>query len=117
VLDFDAKQLEAIGTASLVDRVRVFLAQEFADARSADQLALAGEVRARLDDARLYGLDTSAAAATFIVLAWLFGGGFERTDDALRALLEDRSRPAHEKRVLLEVWALGAVQRLRGGPQ
>lgn len=114
MLEFDAQQLEAIGAASFVDRVRTFLAQEFADARAADPLALADEVRVRLEDARAYGLDTARAAATFLALTWMFGGGFERGDERLRAALEDRSRPAHEKCALLEIWALGATQRMRG---
>jgi hypothetical protein len=115
VLDFDARQLEAIGVASLVDRVRTFLAEEFADARAADPLALADELRARLDEARECGLDTARAAATLLVLGWLFGSGFEHGDAALERSLAERDRGAEEKRALIEIWALAAAARLGGG--
>ena len=114
MLQFNRKQLSAIGNESLRTRLGEYLRQHLPQLQSLPAGELDRELDPLLADARRHGLTSQRAAATFVVANVVLGRDVVARDPAFRQILADRSRPVADRARLLHIWlarSCGALQR------
>ena len=88
---------------SIEQRLVAMIRRHHPEAAALDDGELAQGVRAQLERAADYGLDSERGAASFVYAAWLLGPGFDERVPALAQVLREPAlSPLHKADALLD---------------
>ena len=114
MLQFNRKQMAAIGEDSLRTRLRDYLRQHLPQLREVPQQQLDRELAPLLADARRHGLGSQRAAAVFVLANVVLGRDVVAHDPTVQQILASRARSVTDRARLLEIWLTnlwGGLQR------
>ena len=118
MLEFDRKQMSAIGEANLRNNLADFLNRHLGGKAPLPLDQLDAELDAVISHCRKAGLKSQRAVAAYAVACALFGNARVAGDPSIIGILADRSTPQMDRALLIEMWtaaAYGDFRRRQGG--
>lgn len=114
MLQFNRKQMAAIGESNLRTRLRGFLGEHFPPLRSMPAEEVDRELDQLIAESRQQGLRSQRAVALYALANVALGRERVEADPTVRRILAARERPLADRTLMLEIWLTQTWGSLQG---